>query len=272
MTAAELIRAGRLTEARRQAAADVKAAPADLGKRTLLFQVLAFCGEWDKAEAHLDVIASQDVKAEVGAQLFRSLLAAEREREAVSLERLPAILPKAPPYLETYLAARRELEGGQAEAAGKLFSQADSRRPDVCGRLDGAPFEDLRDTDVFLEFFLEAMMHGHYVWIPFESLRELSIPAPKTLMDLLWTGARVTTGEGLVMNCHLPVLYPGSHRHEDDRVKLGRMTDWVPLGGAYSQGMGQHMFRIDDDEKALLEIRELAFNIQQAGADDERTG
>ena len=272
MTATELIRAGRLAEARQQAAAEVKAVPADVGKRTLLFQVLAFCGEWDKAEAHLDVIASQDVKAELGAQLYRGLLAAEREREAVSLERLPAILPKAPPYLDTYLAGRRKLEAGQAEAAGTLLGQAASHRPHVSGSVNGMPFKDLRDTDAFLEFFLEAMVHGHYVWIPFESLRELSIPAPKTLLDLLWTGARITTAEGLVMNCQLPVLYPGSHRHEDDRVKLGRMTDWVPLGGVYSRGMGQHVFRIDEEEKALLEIRELAFNIQQAGADDERTG
>jgi len=272
VTTTELIRAGRLTEARRQVAAEVKAAPADVGKRTLLFQVLAYCGEWDKAEAHLDVIASQDVKAELGAQLYRGLLAAEREREAVSLERLPAILPKAPPYLECYLAGRRKLEGGQAEAAEKLLGQAGSQRPHVSGSVDGTPFEDLRDTDACLEFFLEAMVHGHYVWIPFEFLREVSIPAPKGLLDLLWTTARVATQDGLVMHCHLPALYPGSYAHEDDRVKLGRMTDWVPLGGACTRGMGQHVFRIDAGEKALLEIRELAFNIQQAGADDERIG
>jgi type VI secretion system protein ImpE len=272
VTAAELIRAGRLTEARKQAAAEVKAAPADAAKRTLLFQVLAFCGEWDKAETHLDVIASQDVKAELGAHLYRGLLAAERERDATSLERLPAILPKAPPYLGHYLAGRRTLDGKQVEAAAESFSRADSQRPRVSGSADGAPFGDFRDTDAYLQFFLEVMVHGHYVWIPFECLREVSIPAPKGLLDLLWTAARIVTSDGLVMNCHLPVLYAGSHRHEDDRVKLGRMTDWVSLGGEYSRGMGQHVFRLGDDERALLEIRELTFNIQPAGADDERIG
>jgi type VI secretion system protein ImpE len=272
MTATELIRAGRLTEARRQAAAEVKAAPADVGKRTVLFQVLAFCGEWDKAEAHLDVIASQDVKAEIGAQLYRGLLAAERERAAVSLERLPAILPKAPPYLETYLAGRRKLEGEQANAAQKLFNQADSQRPRVCGRADDAPFEDLRDIDAYLEFFLEAMVHGHYVWVPFEFLREVSIPAPKGLMDLLWTTARVVTEDGLVMHGHLPVLYPGSYTHEDDRVKLGRMTAWVSLGGSYVRGVGQHVFQVGKEEKALLEIRELAFDARPTGARDAPNG
>ncbi len=271
MTSSELIRAGRLAEARQQAAAEVKAAPSDVGKRTLLFQVLAFCGEWDKAETHLDVIASQDVKTELGAQLYRGLLAAEREREAVSLERLPAILPKAPPYLEMYLAGRRKLEDEEAEAAEKLFEQANSQRPPASGSVDGTPFEDFRDTDAFLEFFLEAMVHGHYVWIPFESIRALSIPTPKSLTDLLWTTARLVTADGLVMNCHLPVLYPGSHTHGDDRVRLGRMTDWVPLGGPYSRGLGQHVFRVGDGEKALLEIREIDFSVQQAGAGDAPT-
>jgi type VI secretion system protein ImpE len=272
VNAKALIQAGRLKETRQQAVAEVKAAPSDPEKRTLLFQVLAFCGEWDKAEAHLDVIAAQDVKAEIGAQLYKGLLAAEREREAVSTQRLPAILPKIPPYLEMYLGARRKLEEKQAEEAEALFDQAESQRPHASGKANGAPFDDFRDTDTFLEFFLEAMVHGHYVWIPFESLRELSIPSPKTLMDLLWTTARITTENGLVMNCHLPVLYPGSHTHEDDRVKLGRMTDWVSLGGSYSRGVGQHVFRAGEAEMALLEIRELAFDVLQAGVGDERKG
>jgi type VI secretion system protein ImpE len=269
----ELIQAGRLKEARQQLVAEVKAAPSDPGKRTLLFQVLALSGEWDKADTHLDVIASQDVKAEIGVQLYKNLIAAEREREAVlSLERLPAILPKVPPYLETYLNARRKLEEGKVEEAGEYFRQADLARPQVSGRVNGAPFDDFRDTDTFLEYFLEAMVQDHYVWIPFESIREMSIPAPKTLMDLLWTTGRVTTGEGLVMNCILPVLYPGSHSHEDDRVKLGRMTDWVSLGGPYFRGVGQHVFRIGEVETALLEIRELAFDTLKAGVRDEREG
>jgi type VI secretion system protein ImpE len=200
------------------------------------------------------------------------LLAAEREREAVSLERLPAILPKPPTYLETYVAARRKLEAGEVEGAQSLLRQVDAHRPAASGIAEGVPFDDFRDTDSFLEFFLEAMVHSHYVWIPFEFLREVSIPAPKGLMDLLWTAARVVTGEGLVMNCHLPVLYPDSHRHEDDRVKLGRVTDWGSLGGPFVRAVGQHVFRVGEGERALLEIRELAFDARQTGARDERTG
>jgi type VI secretion system protein ImpE len=270
MNARELVQVGRLTEARREAAAEVKAAPSDAGKRTLLFQTLAFCGEWDKADAHLDVLASQSVQAETGVQLYKGLLAAERERDAVlAFDRLPAILPRIPAYLDVYVAARRGVETRQAATTDEMLQRADSLRPPVTGKLDGGAFDDFRDTDGFLEGFLEAMVHGHYVWIPFESLRELSIPGPKTLMDLLWTPARVTTAGGLTMHCHLPVRYPGSHRHEDDGVRLGRLTDWTAVTGSYLRAAGQHVFEAGEREIALLEIREATFDVLEAGESHE---
>ena len=272
MTAAELIRAGRLTEARKQAAADVKAAPADAGKRTLLFQVLAFCGEWDKAEAHLDVIASQDVKAELGAQLYRGLLAAEREREAVSWERIPAILPKVPPYLESYLAGRRKLEGKQAEEGGgtvqpgRLIQASPGRKrgwqalhgspghrclPGVLPRGDGPRplcVDSLRVPSGGVHRGPEGP-HGSSVDYGSDGYRgrpRHELPSSRALPGLLHARGR-----------------PGEARPDDG---LGSP------GGAYSQGMGQHVYQIDEGEKALLEIRELTLNIQQVGADDERIG
>jgi type VI secretion system protein ImpE len=63
MNSKDLIKAGRLSDARKQLTEEVKAKPGDSGRRTLLFQVLAFYGEWDKAERHLDAIGTQDVAA-----------------------------------------------------------------------------------------------------------------------------------------------------------------------------------------------------------------
>ena len=37
-------------------------------------------------------------------------------------------------------------------------------------------------------------------------------------------------------------------------VKLGKMTDWVSLGGPYSKGSGQHVFQIGEEEISILEI------------------
>jgi protein involved in temperature-dependent protein secretion len=50
------------------------------------------------------------------------------------------------------------------------------------------------------------------------------------------------------------------------------MTDWLSLGGPFVRGVGQHVFRVGEGEKALLEIRELAFDARHAGARDERNG
>ena len=261
MDAKDLIKAGKLSEARVQLAEEVKAKPGDIGKRTLLFQVLAFCGEWDKAERHLDAIGAQDVAADIGVQVYRNLLCAERNRIAVSnLKHRPSFLPETPSYLETYYAAWTKVSEQKIEEAKALFDQIDAQRPVVSGTVNGKRFTDFKDTDSFLSLFLEGIVHERYVWIPFESIRELVVSAPKTLFDLLWITAHITTWEGLTMNCYLPVLYPESFLHKDDRVKLGRMTDWHPLGGPFTKGNGQHVFQVGEKELGILEIREALFN------------
>jgi type VI secretion system protein ImpE len=223
--------------------------------------VLAFCGEWDKAERHLDAIGSQDVAADVGVQVYRNLICAERSRIEVSkLKHRPSFLPETPSYLEMYYAAWTKVGEQNIEEAKTLFDQIEAQRPAVSGTLNGKPFTGFKDTDSFLSLFLEGVVHERYVWIPFEAIRELVLSAPKTLFDLLWTTARITTWEGLTMNCYLPVLYPNSFTHEDDRVKLGRMTDWTPLGGPFVKGNGQHVFQIGEEEMGILEIREALFN------------
>jgi type VI secretion system protein ImpE len=57
----------------------------------------------------------------------------------------------------------------------------------------------------------------------------------------------------------LPVLYCGSFRHPDERVRLGRATDWENLGEKLVRGRGQRMFLVGDEEKAMLQLREVEF-------------
>lgn len=260
MDSKDLIKAGRLSDARSQLIEEVKSSPADMGKRTLLFQVLSFYGEWDKAERHLGAIAAQDSQKESGVQVYKNLVQAERERLEVSkFSRHPTCFPKSPFYLDMHLEARKTLQAGKVEEAHNLFDEIERKRPGVSGTINGKSFSGFRDTDAFLSLFLETIVHEHYVWVPFESLRELSVSPPKSLFDLLWIPAHVLTLEGLSLNCYLPVLYPDSFRHEDDRIKLGRMTDWTPLGGGFSKAAGQHVFQIGDEELAILEISEVLF-------------
>jgi type VI secretion system protein ImpE len=271
MEAKELIRAGKLSEARKLLTEEVRKLPGDLSKRTLLFQVLAFSGEWGKAQNHLDIIANQDSKKETGVQVFTNLLQAEKQRgEVLKLRQRPSFLPSSPVYAEEYFAAREKLEKKRIREAGELLAKIDAGQPIVSGTLEGTAFAGFKDTDSFLWRFLEAMVYERYVWIPFESISELVIDPPKTLFDLLWIPARIATWEGLNINCYVPVLYPDSFLHEDDRVKLGRMTAWVSRGGPFTQGFGRHVFQIGEEEKSILEIREVRFKLSGSEGKHEK--
>ncbi|RPJ10940.1 MAG: hypothetical protein EHM36_02455 [Deltaproteobacteria bacterium] len=269
MESKDLIKAGRLSEARKQLTEEVRTSPADSGKRTLLFQVLSFAGEWDKAERHLDTLIQQDSKKETGAQIYKNLIRGEKERlEVLKFQRQPSLMPRSPAYLNQHLTAMKELHDGKFEEATRLLNQIEEQLPPISGTINGKPFEGFRDTDVFLSYFFEVIVHERYAWVPFEGIQELTISPPTKLFDLLWIPAQMTTWENLRLYCFLPVLYPESFLHKEDQVKLGRMTDWIPMGGAYSKGMGQHVFEAGDEEVTLLEIREAVFKKSDSGEKD----
>jgi type VI secretion system protein ImpE len=269
----ELIKTGKLGEARKQLTEELKGSPGDLGRRTLLFQVLSFCGEWDKAERHLETISTQDPTRETGVSVYRDMIRAEKERLDVRRRnRQASFLPEPPPYRKFHDEAWQKLAAGEIAQATELFEEVEAQRPMVSGTVNGQEFTGVSDTDSLLFPFLEAFVHERYVLVPFESIRELVISPPTTLFDLLWVPALVTTWEGLTMNCHLPVLYPESFLHEDDRVKLGRVTDWASLGGGpLAKGMGQHVFRVGNEDIALLEIREALFKRPDGGVSGEKS-
>jgi protein involved in temperature-dependent protein secretion len=50
-------------------------------------------------------------------------------------------------------------------------------------------------------------------------------------------------------------LYAGSYAEADDRLRLGRMTDWRGGEGAPLRALGQRMFQLDEDDRAILEIQ-----------------
>ena len=260
MDVKELIRAGKIADARKELVEYIKASPADSGKRTLLFQVLSFYGEWEKAKKHLEILAAQDPEIETGIQVYLNLVNAEIERAKVFNNGMrPAFLPKAPPYMELYYNAADELKKEHFDKARELFEQLDDQITDRSGSVNGKDFNSFKDTDTLLSPFLEIIVHERYVWIPLESIRELVIPTPEKLFDLIWVPAIITTWEGLTLNCYMPVTYHGSSDNEDDRIKTGRMTDWVTSGGIFLKGMGQHVFEIGDEDMGILEIREVIF-------------
>ncbi len=270
MDVRDLIKAGKLAEARSMLVEAVKSSPANLNNRTLLFQVQAYGGEWDKARRQLEIIAKQDAGREVGVQVYLNLIQAEAERTEVTQQySVPSFMPKTPPYAGRYGDALQKLKDQDFETSEAIFNEIWQGGSAISGTLNGREFTGFSDTDTRLAGILEAFVHERYVWLPLEALREVILPEPQSLLDLLWASAQVTMVDGLTLNCFLPVLYPDSFRHEDDLLKLGRMTDWTDLGRGMLQGWGQHVYQVGDDDVGILEIREMIFNTHEVESNDE---
>jgi type VI secretion system protein ImpE len=260
VTAKELFEAGHLSAAIEQLNHEVRSHPTDTQSRTFLFELLCFAGDYQRAARQLDVLERQSTTPAVGIQVYRNTLAAEEARQRLFTQGLrPHFLFDPPSYVHFHLEAVNHLRQGQPEEARAALEQSGHAQPRLTGQLDGQPFSDLRDSDDLLGPFLEVFIHTSYVWLPFEQVKRLTIPLPKRLRDLLWTPATLECHQEPVGEVFLPVLYPGSSTCDNEQIKLGRMTDWQGGGTEVMRGLGQHVWLIDGNERALLEIRDLAF-------------
>lgn len=268
MNAKDLIKEGKLSEVRAVLVEAVKTAPTDIAKRTLLFQVMLYLGEWDKAEKQLDILGLHDKELFTTIDHYKKLVQAERERvKVIRGEEIPSFLPKTPEYFPLYAQAVQTFRDGEIDKSEGNFQKLNEIIPEITGSVNGEEFSGLRNTDTLLGCFLETFAHERYVWVPFESIRELIITPPKNFQDLLWLEATLTTWEGLTMNCVLPTVYPESFYEEENTLKLGRMTDWKNMGGSFYKGLGQQVFEFGDREMAILEIQEIQF--KYTGVDEE---
>jgi type VI secretion system protein ImpE len=230
MNAAELYKAGRPEEAIKALGDGLRDDPTDVRRRTFLFELLCFMGEYDRAEKQLDVLAQRGKDAEAGALLYRGALHAERTRQAMF------------------------------SPGGMLPNTVEPRV--VSGTLNGKPFTSLVDADPRIGPRLELFAAGQYTWLPLEHISSLKMEAPRRVRDLLWSPVIVRPSEQMreleLGELLMPVTTPGAWRHADPLVKLGRVTEVEELspGGALAP-VGQKIFLVDDDEIPILEFREL---------------
>jgi type VI secretion system protein ImpE len=228
MTPQELFRAGRLNEAVTALSAEVRDHPTDARRRTFLFELLCFAGQYDRADKQLDVLAQGGHEAAMGTLLYRSALHAERVRQRMFTA---GDYPSGPPP-----------------------------RP-VSGTLNGTAFQSLADADPRIGARLEIFAAGQYTWIPLEQIASVRVQAPSRLRDLLWIPAAVRTSpdfRGLELGEVLvPALTPRSAEHEDDAVRLGRATAWQALDGGGEAPVGQKLLLVDGEEFPILEVRAL---------------
>jgi type VI secretion system protein ImpE len=236
----QLFQAGRLKEAVQALSAELRNNPSDTRRRTFLFELLCFSGEYDRAEKQLAVLAEAGPNSEIGALLYRSALQAERMRQ--------------------------DLFRKKEKPSGGTSSGADT----ITGTLNGKPFQTITDADPRIGPRLEVFAAGNYHWLNFEHLASIQIPQPRRLRDLIWTPAVVRVGPALknteLGEVLLPVLSPFAWQHSDDAVRLGRMTLWEEGESGEAVPVGQKMLLVDGEEFPLLDIRQLEFNLPQAAA------
>jgi type VI secretion system protein ImpE len=244
---------------------EVKQRPADVRLRTFLFELLCFAGEYDRAAKQLEVVALQDEKAGIGVEVYRSILRAEQKRRRVFSEgEKPTCLFDPPAYIQSYVDANYLLCGGRSAEAKALYQQAAAARPLIRGRIKGQPFQSFRDSDDRIAPVLEVFVRETYGWVTFERIKKLTIAAPRHLRDLLWIPATLEVEDGTAGEVFVPVVYAGSESEADERLLLGRLTEWVGLGNGIVGGVGQRTFVVDDRELSVLEVGELEFGVLAA--------
>jgi type VI secretion system protein ImpE len=228
--AQELFKAGKLEEAIQSLGVELRDNPADVQRRTFLFELLSLAGDLDRAEKQLDVVAAGNPEAGMGALVYRSAIHADR--------------------------TRRQMFDAEGFPTG-------DQPVTVAGTLNGTRFASLRDADPRIGARLEVYAAGQYTWIPFEHLASITMEAPKRLRDLIWAPAIVRPGPGFQQlkielgDVLLPAMTPLSWQHTDNDIRLGRVTDWEETDGGDVVPVGQKLLLVDDDVIPILELREL---------------
>jgi type VI secretion system protein ImpE len=228
LKARTLLAEGRVADAIESLGVELRSNPTDVQRRTLLFELLCFTGDYDRAEKHLNILADAGQEASMGALVYRSAIHAERTRQ------------------------RMFVEGDYPRSAAD---------PAVSGTLNGTPFTSITDADPRIGARLEVFAAGQYTWLPIAQIATVRMVAPQRLRDTLWPTAKVLTGPGFkgmeLGEVTLPALAPRTAESDDDLVRLGRTTEWVRWEDGTEAPVGQKLLLVDGEEFPLLELREL---------------
>lgn len=227
-SARQLYADGHLDKAIEQLGVELRHHPDDAQRRTFLFELLAFAGQYDRARKQLDVLATKGTQTEAGTLLYRAAIEAERVRE--------------------HMFDTGDYPSGAAPSP-------------VRGTLNGKSFASIEDADPRLGARLEVIAGGRYLWLPFAHLSTIHMDPPSRLRDLHWAPARIATGPSVrdmeLGEVLLPVLTPAAHRASDDATRLGRQTGWELDAHERELPVGLKLLLVDGEEVPLLEVRDL---------------
>lgn len=261
-SAGEFFRAGKLTPAIEAANAEVRRAPADLGARVLLAELLLFAGNLERADVILDAAGQLEPQAAIVVAEFRQLLRAATARRQLRRDgRVPEFLGEPTAAQTATLAALVALRAGDLADAGAKAAEAESIRPRAPGSAAGAAFDDFRDVDDLCAGFFEVLTTtGKYFWVPTERVEAVEFHPPKRPRDLFWRRASMSVRGGPDGDVYIPALYGSDDAALDDEFRLGRATDWLEDGGGPVRGVGQRVFLIGQEAMSIMDLSALDFS------------
>ena len=174
---------------------------------------------------------------------YRQSLVAEQTRRAVlGGQGRPKFLKEIPAHVELRLQALQAYASGDRAAADALLDQANSETPGVRGTLNGQTVAALRDADDLFGPVLEVIGGENYVWAPIDQIETVTLNPPTNPRDVIFRPAHLVYRDGPSGDVLLPALYPGSHSHPDEAIRVGRVTDWPSGEDGPSRGAGGKLF------------------------------
>ncbi|MFC6640084.1 virulence protein SciE type [Sulfitobacter sp. JBTF-M27] len=270
MTPEEHLKSGDLTATLNALQDKVRANPADPKLRIFLFQLLCVLGDWKRAITQLKLSGEMDPAALMMAQTYREGIICEVYREKVFKgEKDPMIFGEPETWLALLIEAQKLLAQGKTAEAAQLRAQAFEEAPTTSGTVNGKPFAWIADADMRLGPVLEIIVNGRYFWLPFTQISKLEIEEPADLRDAVWTAATLTLRNGGEVVALIPTRYADTPAKGDDAAKLARATHWDDAGQETFMGIGQRLFATDQEDIALLDLRELVLDqgAEKAAAD-----
>lgn len=256
-----LFKSGNLAGAVEAANAAVRKAPADLGARVVLAEMLIFAGNLERADVILDAAATAEPDALVVVAEFRQLLRADMARRQLRRDgRVPEFLGEPTETQKHMLAALVALRAGDAAEAARHAAEAEAVRPRVAGVAGDQAFDDFRDVDDLCAGSFEVLTStGKYFWIPTERVSTMEFHPPKRPRDLLWRRVSMSVSDGPDGEVYLPAIYGSDDAALSELFRLGRSTDWLQDGDGPVRGVGQRMFLAGDEALGVMDLTTLEF-------------
>ena len=271
MNASELYKSGRLADAIAAQIQQVRSAPLDRGMRFFLFELLTFAGDIDRSRRQIEAINYDEIDQVRRHAIYCRMVNSEQSRRWLFDELDPEVaqglfeedrvrpqfLIEPPFHIRLRLDATMNALRTSPEQTKELLDMAGQCTPTVSVNLNGKIYQSLRDADDLFNTVLEVMAQGKYYWVPLEQVESLAMNPPRYPRDLYWFPARLALKNGPSGEVFLPALYPRSHAHPDELVRLGRKTEWRGEAGDPIFGTGLRLFAADEEALPLLEFREL---------------